>query len=139
MLTELCQELKNWFIRSDSDKLIGTFEISDGILIPSLDLKQNQYYRISGSIFNDGVHKVGDSQDQLTNETFTGSVWAMAVPKEVVELSDAIDTWKNKYARTINTPYTNESFGGYSYTKSTEKANWQSVFSKEMNKWRKIL
>lgn len=136
MLTELCQELKNWFIRSDSDKHIGTFEIRDGILIPSLDLKPNQYYRISGSIFNDGVHKVGDV---LTNETFTGSVWAMAVPKEVVELSETIDAWKTKYAATVNTPYTNESFGGYSYTKSPGSANWQSVFSKEMNKWRKIL
>ena len=95
MLTELCQELRNWFNRN-MDKWDGDFIIEDGVLRNFAGkLKPNQYFRIMGSVFNDGVHKYGEGG--LTDETFTGSIWAMAVPPAVIALSDEIDAWKAKY------------------------------------------
>ena len=76
MLTELCQELKNWF---DLERHFGVFTIENGELsLPFL--LDGQYYRICGSVFNDGVHKYGDESDSLVDESFDGAVWAMAVP-----------------------------------------------------------
>ena len=55
MLTELCQELRNWFDR-DLPKWYGEITISDG-QIQDVDLQSGQYFRVIGSLFNDGVHK----------------------------------------------------------------------------------
>ena len=53
MLTEICQELKNWF---DLERHFGVFTIENGELsLPFL--MDGQYYRICGSVFNDGVQK----------------------------------------------------------------------------------
>ena len=57
MLSELCHELKNWF---EITQIFGTFEIKDGVISvykdgEALAMKNNQYYRIVGSVFNDGV------------------------------------------------------------------------------------
>ena len=52
MLTELCQELKNWFEREIH---VGTFTIEGGQLTDCSFLQDGQYYRIIGSVFNDGV------------------------------------------------------------------------------------
>ena len=147
MLTELCQELRNWF---DLDRMYGTFIIQGGSL--SVDfLQTGQYYRIMGSIFNDGVHKYGDASDVLTDETFSGEVWALGIPKAVVELAADIAAWKAKY-ETANsqamTPFGSESFGGYSYTKASTSAaqgsaastptGWKAAYASALNRWRKI-
>lgn len=142
MMDEICTELKNWFA-NDSDKHFGTFTISDGNITPSDFLQQGQYYRIIGSVFNDGVHLYGDETDKLTDETFSGgAVWAMRVPYAVVQLSVDIENWVNKYAETLSSPYTSESFGGYSYSKATgqngDGITWQENFRTRLNKWRKI-
>ena len=49
MLTELCQELRNWF---DRERHPGTYEITGGVLTAPF-LVSGQYYRIIGSVFND--------------------------------------------------------------------------------------
>ena len=144
MLSNLCQELKNWFDR-DQPKINGTFEISSGRIIKPefiMQIKNNQYFRIIGSVFNDGVHKY-TPELELIDEIFTGSIWLMAVPKEVVDLSDEIDSWADANKDVINSPYQSESFGGYSYSKATGGANggsvsWQSIFASQLNRWRKI-
>lgn len=144
MLTELCQELRNWF---DKERRYGTFTISGGALTADF-LKAGQYYRIVGSIFNDGVHKYGDETEELTDETFTGAIWALAIPKEVVALATEIQAWREKYDTADSaalSPFQSESFGGYSYSKgggaSTggSGADWTGVFKKRLNTWRKIL
>lgn len=115
-----------------------------------VDLQEGQYYRIIGSIFNDGVHKYGDAD--LTNERTTQcTVWAMAVPPAVVQLANDIAAWNALYGTvdSVNmSPYTSESFGGYSYSKSgggsssgangSSGGNWRAAFSDRLNKWRKI-
>lgn len=137
MLTDLCQELHNWF---EAEKHYGEFEIAGGALTASF-LQPGQYFRIIGSIFNDGVWKYGDT---LTDETFDGAIWAMAIPKAVLELNEDIDSWLEQYGEAQNSPYSSESFGGYSYSKNSsggsgaDKSTWQGVFAPRLNKWRKM-
>lgn len=138
-LTELCKELNNWF---DLKRYFGEFTIEDGTLKDDLGLLDNQYFRIVGSIFNDGVHQFG-ANDSLTDETFDGAVWAMAVPPQVVALCEKITDWEDKYGDTVSSPYTSESFGGYSYSKngvstsSVAENGFKGAFANELNRWRK--
>lgn len=80
----------------------------------------------------------------LQDETFDGAVWALAVPRNVVELAGEIATWQEKYKDTVESPYTSESFGGYSYSKasgagdSTGSGGWQSAFRARLNPHRKL-
>ena len=134
-LTNLCAEIRNYF---ETEKRFGTFTISDGSLSPSNFLQDGQYYRIVGSVFNDGVHR--HPAHGLTDETFDGAVWAMAVPPAVIELLQKIQEFEAAEANSP-TAYTSESFGGYSYTKATDAnglpVGWRSVFRRELKKWRK--
>lgn len=147
MLSELCQELKNWFDR-DQPKIYGDFEISEGRILDSCFtdvIKTNQYFRIIGSVFNDGVYKYTDNLE-LIDEAFTGSIWLMAIPANVIALSDEIDEWLANYGETVNSPYSSESFGGYSYSKSSGSSEsgassvptWQSTFASRLNLYRRI-
>lgn len=145
MLTEVCQYLRNWFKR---DTYIGEFTIASGVLTFSggaLPLLTNQYYRIIGSVLNDGVHKYGDAKDTLYDEMFTGAVWSMAIPPDFLELVSDITSWCESNADAINSPFTSESFGGYSYSlrsgygaSSTSGASWQNQFAARLDPWRKI-
>jgi hypothetical protein len=149
MLTELCQELRNWFER---DKYFGTFTIEGGQLTDGSFLQNGQHFRIIGSVFNDGVHKYDPTDTaSLTDEVFEGAIWAMAVPPTVIALSEKIAAWREKYEAVDSatmSPFQSESFGGYSYTKGgggTSEGNrgngapsWSSMFANELNKWRKI-
>ena len=145
MLTELCQELRNWFER---EKYFGTFTIENGqIDVPDGSLQSGQYFRIVGSVFNDGVHKYDpESESQLVDEVFEGAIWSMGVPPAVVDLSERISEWVTKYGDSVSSPYQSESFGGYSYQKASSgqgnagssSPTWQSTFASELNRWRKI-
>lgn len=144
MLTEICQYLRNWFER---DKLIGDFVISGGVLThadgSTLNLLNGQYIRIVGSVLNDGVHQWGSSL--LTDESFTGAVWSMAVPPTVIQLAEDIKDWCSANTAAINSPYQSESFGGYSYSMRSgsgadgyDGAGWESQFKSRLSPWRKI-
>ena len=139
MLYELCLELNNFF---EYAVYIGNVVIEDGNVQTDL-LQDGQYFRIVGSVFNDGVYQY--PQRQLKDEVYHGGLWAMAVPAEVIALNAEIDAWKQKYLTLDGqalSPYTSESFGGYSYTKGasgdTSSASWQGVFANRLNKWRKL-
>lgn len=152
MLTQLCQELRNWFDRGQQ-KYIGRIVIDDAGNITcnngntqQVPVQTGQYFRVVGSVFNDGVHQEGDS---LTEETFDGAIWLMAVPQTVIDLAEDISAWQDKYGGVDSvamSPYSSESFGGYSYSKtgggSSTYGNvggtWQAVFSDRLNSWRKI-
>ena len=140
MLESVLLHLKNWFLVPNGVHE-GTFLISKKTL--DLPFLQNgQYYRICGSVFNDGLHKYGDLTDILQDETFTGTIWALAVPKAVIELSERIEEWQAKNGEASQGPYSSESFGGYSYTKATDSATggavtWETAFRKELNIYRK--
>lgn len=148
MLTQVCHELKNWF---DKARFFGKFVIENGSIISRNDgtmgLQNGQYFRIIGSIFNDGVYQYPTTD--LTDEEFDGAVWCLAIPQDFLNLVADIDAWQAKYGGIDSeamSPFTSESFGGYSYSKSgggasdgtTNAGTWQSVFSSKLNKWRKI-
>lgn len=139
MLEQVLRHLNNWFLVEIHD---GTFTVENGsITLPFL--LTNQYFRIVGSVFNDGLHKYPAAD--LTDETFAGTVWALAVPKAVVALAEDIAAWEEKNGEAVLSPYTSESFGGYSYTKASGgKADtnavtgWQDAFRGRLNDWRKL-
>ena len=142
MLSELCGELRNYFLKDrESSKYQGEYTIEDGAINLDDILLEGQYFRIVGSVFNDGVYQYPATN--LKDETFNGAIWAMAIPPEVIALAAEINSWVENNADTLNSPYTSESFGGYSYTKASASYgvgaySWQNHFSSRLNKWRKI-
>lgn len=146
-MTELCKELKNWFDRGQP-KYFGTVVISGSTLSGKVSLQNGQYFRIVGSVFNDGVFRYPCS---LHDETFDGAIWAMTVPPDVIALSEEIDKWKAKYGdidSATMSPFQSESFGGYSYSKGAisrsadgsgaiNPNSWQAVFADRLKLWRK--
>ena len=139
MLEQVLMNIRNWF-PVEGGIHSGTFTIKDGgITLPFL--ADGQYFRIVGSVFNDGLHQY--PAVDLTDETFTGSVWALAIPKAVIELADEIQKWQEKNGEASVSPYQSESFGGYSYSKATDAetggaVTWQSAFKQQLSAWRKI-
>ena len=135
MLEEVLGSIHNWF---EKDRLIGELHIVDGELaLPHQFLQEGQYFRLVGSVFNDGLHRWPDAA--LTDEEFDGEVWALAVPSTVIELANEIDAWCEKHPESA---YTSESCGGYSYTKGSgadgRPMRWQDAFRRRLNQWRKL-
>ncbi len=138
MLTEICAEIRNYF-EVPNGRHFGTFTISGGSIAPLDFLQEGQYFRIVGSVFNDGVYQYPATS--LTDEVFEGAVWAMALPPALIALSAEIQAYNDSDAGKAS-PYTSESFGGYSYTKATDSngapISWQKAFASRLNKWRKL-
>ena len=134
MLEKVLKHLKNWF---EVNIYGGHFEISGGEL-EHQGLVTGQYFRICGSVLNDGVYRY--PTNELVDETFTGTVWALAVPRQVVELAGEIEEWQIKNGNAG--PYSSESFGGYSYSRATNArgtaVGWEDVFRSRLNEWRKL-
>ena len=134
MLAEICGYLKNWFlVRCYTDN----YTISANTIELNF-LQSDQYFRIVGSIFNDGIYKYPCTT--LIDEEFNGQIWALAIPQEFITLVNQIQTYEENNTNPSN--LSSESFGGYSYTKLTNKsgnvASWKEVFSSRLNTWRKI-
>lgn len=142
MLEQVLTYIKNWFVAPNGVHR-GTYTIQDGgIVLPFL--RDGQYFRVMGSVFNDGLHRYGADMPMLEDEEFEGTVWALAIPKAVIDLAEEIATWQAKYKDTVESPYTSESFGGYSYSKasgagdSAGSGGWQAAFRSRLNQWRKL-
>lgn len=149
MLTEVCHEVNNYF-RRDSIRKSFSVENGDLIGIPDGFLQEGQYFLITGSIFNDGVHKHLSTGMNLKDETeFSGAIWALAIPEEFLALVSDISEWVTKYGgidSAAYSPFSSESFGGYSYSKSaagnasdgsSDGSNWKTVFASRLDKWRR--
>ena len=136
MLTEICAEIRNYF---PTEKRYGNFTIKNGSISPVDFLQEGQYFRIVGSVFNDGVYQYPEAS--LTDEVFDGAVWAMAVPPTLSALAAEIKAYNDSDAGKPS-PFTSESFGGYAYTKATDAngapINWQKAFASRLNKYRKL-
>lgn len=152
VLQQVLEHIHNMFIKSPNP---GTYTIVDGaISLPFL--QEGQRLWIVGSAFNDGVYIYhsdgllnddGDAEAGLQDETFAGTICALAVPPAVIALSEEIRQWVEKYGDSINSPFVSESvIGVYSYEKlSGSKVgggspiiSWQDVFEKRLNRWRKL-
>ncbi len=149
MMTDLCQYLKNWF---DTGCAVyeGTITIAGGTITcarnlfssEQVPLEDGQYFRIQGSTFDDGVHIYPDTEMDCT---FEGVVTPMRVPYVVTQLATEIQAWRDKNEAVDSqamSPYTSESFAGYSYNKGATDSNassgWQGAYKNRLSHWRKI-
>jgi len=137
MLEEVMGYIHNYF---EYRKVRGHFVVASGNLDTSL-LLDGQYFKIVGSVFNDGVWQYPETT--LTDEEFDGEVWLLAVPKKVTDLVAEIQDWVNANQETLLSPYQSESFGGYSYTKGASAdgksvVGWREVFGSKLDQWRKL-
>lgn len=151
----ICAEIKNYFLK---DKVTpttciykGEYTISDGSVTPSNFLKNGQYFRICGSDLNDGVYlNTAEGRATLKDEIFDGTIWAMSVPQEFVELCNQIREWEavNQAPNSVNmSALTSESFGNYSYTKGSGGGSksgvngaaitWQTAFYDALTPYRR--
>ena len=148
LMDEVCGYLHNYFVNKHVGIRRGKFTIENGsIELPLLD---GQYFRVKGSVFNDGVWRY--PADDMADETFTGEVWAMSVPPALIALLPEIEAWDEKYggADSVNySPYASESFNNYSYSKrSSGNANsmnssdtpmtWKDAYAPRLRRWRKL-
>lgn len=140
-LYEVCEYLNNFFWRQ---KITSKFKIEDGAIdVPAL--KDGQYFRIVGSILNDGVY-VYPTTD-LKDEEFEGAIWSMVVPQTIIDLASDIKAWQDKYGTVDSeamSPFNSESFGNYSYSKGSASSSsdnpnsWQSVFASRLAPYRRL-
>jgi hypothetical protein len=133
MIENVMAYCNNFFSLPDSH--YGTWTVEDGsILLPFL--ADGQYFRVIGSIFNDGVYTY---PAQLKDETFAGHIVPLAPPKAFLDLCEQISEYE---ATSHISPYTAESFGGYSYQKAAGKGggglSWQEAYTVQLRRWRKI-
>ena len=139
MLDKLLREL-GWYRRPNkyvNQIKVDKFTIEGGKIAPSDFLKENDYYRIIGSRFNDGLYQYPNSD--LTDEEFDGAVWVMRIPPAVITLAQEYKEELEKESGKPNA-YVSEAFGGYSYTKATNSKgvplNWEHLHADELDQWR---
>ena len=132
---ELCVYTHNFFDRAD-DPIAGEFTFGADTL--PAGVVKGQYFLVCGSIFNDGVHQAGE--DELTPETFTGTVQPMRVPPAFAELARKITDYDAKLPS--GGVYASQSFNGWSGTMAAGSdglpADGLTHYRKEINQWRKL-
>lgn len=142
MLQAVLEYINNWF---EAEAYGGTWTVSNGVVDRNPGIQDGQWFRVVGSVFNDGLHKW---PARLADETFRGELRALNVPREVQDLALEIGEWCEAHAKELDSPYTSESFGGYSYTKgspsraaaaaTTGDYSWQDHFKARLRAWRKL-
>lgn len=148
MLAAVLGKLHNWFDRDADGRFLhvesGELSVEGGSLVGADGwLQEGQYFRILGSVFNDGLHR--HLALDLRDEVFEGCAYALAVPAEVVDLAERIAEWEAKNGDAARGPYQSESFGGYSYSlrdggggSSPASGGWERAFASELRRWRKL-
>lgn len=146
MVERIMAHIHNYFERACYS---GTFTIENNKL--SLDqLIQGQYFRIVGSLLNDGVY-INDESLSLRDEVFKGCVYSLAPPKAFLDLCAEIGAWVEKNKEAIDSPYQSENvIGVYSYTLKSgsggsggnsgkgNSSSWENRFYSPLNQWRKL-
>lgn len=144
MLEEVLSHIHNWFER---DGFSCRCAISGGELPANVSkrLLEGQWYRITGSYLNDGLHQ--HPAFDLTDEEFDGRFDLLAIPKPLIRLAEEIGEWVERNGAKADGPYASESFGGYTYTLKTDSGaqngsggltGWRLAFRDRLNAWRKI-
>ena len=145
-LSRICANLRNYFIQVGQDVYTGTYTVNNHDITPSSPLIDGQYFRVVGSVLNDGVYLYGNAESmaKLKDETFDGAIWAMRVPQSFLDLVDDYDRLNAKVEELalVSAGFASESFDGYSYTLSSgapaELLQWKSRLDAELNQYRRI-
>ena len=149
ILEDVLWHIHNWFVYDTID--VDACQIDEGALPASVtsSLLDGQWYRIRGSVLNDGLHQ--HPAADLTDETFDGSLDTLVIPKPLLrvveEIQDYIERNASALEKAQSSPYQSESFGGYSYSlrgdltsnsSSGGLSGWQTAFASRLNPFRKI-
>ncbi len=152
-MEEILNYLNNYFY-SYALKTDVTFE-EEGNSFTISKFKKNfykgQYIKIEETTINDGIFKIisirdnGDSITITTDATefaegnFRCFILALAVPRPVIKLKEAIEEFKTKNKPSV---YTSESFGNYSRSWATNSKGailtWKDVFKEDLNQYRSM-
>ena len=140
MLEQVLGHIHNWF---EADRVEGEWTVEGGtIRLPFV--KRGQFFRVQGSALNDGLWRY--PAEGMSDETFSGTVSPLIVPRAVTMLANDIAAWQEKHGDASSSPYQSESFGGYSYSKggtssdrgSASLTGWRAAFRDRLNVWRKL-
>lgn len=145
MLLDLMRETRNFFMRSAET---GEYTAYGNTLSPAPGALPGQYIALTGSVINDGVYRARaggafeteDGEDaQFTQETFTGTVYLLAVPASFSALARKIDAWNEENGS--GKEVASESFGAYSVSYA-QGANgpvrWQEKYAREIATYRRM-
>lgn len=145
-LEQVLWHIHNWFVYDELDVRCA---ISDGQLPASVSIPEGAWYRIEGSLLNDGLHR--HPAEDLRDETFDGTITICAIPNALLDVVEEIEDWQQAYdagrKKALESPYASESFDGYSYSMrdytgansaSGGLSGWQSAFASRLNPWRKM-
>lgn len=141
-IKEICDYLHNYF---EHKRIHGTFTIENGTLdVSEVPIIEGQYFKIEGSILNDGIYKHPASD--LRDESFEGAILLQRIPPDIEAIAGEIDEWKAENAKALTSPYQSESFGGYSYSKASGGAasgggatfTWKDAFGHRLDAYRKL-
>lgn len=120
-MERILKYINNYFAKT---KEKGEFVINDNKIKMNGKYITGQYVLITGSIFNDGLHKIKSVEDgtitleQAENEEFKGTIYGLIIPKMILDLEQELRQLEKKYVSSI---YNSESFGNYSYSLATNK------------------
>lgn len=139
---QIMRSINNFF---ESGYRATSYSIAGGVLSPPELLRPGMYIAIAGSIFHDGVWKLGEGltlegrKPETPDERFYGRVWFLHPPADFLAACEDII----KFAE--NTPVSgvqSESFGEYSQTLATGKnggvLTWQEAFSETLKPYRNM-
>lgn len=144
---EVLSHIHNWFVKDAAT--FTSVEVSGGELPDDISafVPENTFYRMQGTYMNDGLHHVGDPDDELSDEKIDRVlVSRLAIPKPLLALIDEIDEWNQKYAEVAAGPFFSEEFGGYKYqirgfssygVSGSPLSGWRLAFANRLNPWRK--
>lgn len=121
------------------------YTITDGVISPGSLLVPGMYIAINGSVFHDGVWKLGegltllDLPQGVPNEKFYGRVWFLHPPADFLETCDKIAAFvQNSPGEAVQS----ESFGEYSVTMKGGKnggvLTWQEAYADELMPYRQM-
>ena len=150
ILEQVLNHIHNWFVYDEI--FVDDCAVEGGSLPASVSIPNGAWYRVQGSLFNDGLHQ--HPADDLVDETFSGTVTICAIPRVLLsivdEIADYIDAMNESDASVRGAKFQSESFDGYTYTiKGDSRANsasggvsgltgWQAAFRTDLNPWRKM-
>lgn len=140
ILEQVLNHIHNWFVYDEAAS--GYVTIQDGSLPASVQVPDGAWYRIKGSLFNDGLHQ--QPAEDLQDETFDGTITTCAIPKALLLVVDEIAAWQEANGGVTDGPYSSESFGGYTYSLKSDSSGsggltgWRLAFRDKLNPWRKM-
>ena len=133
---QVMRSINNFF---ESGYRAASYQISGGKILPAGFLAPGMYIAITGSIFHEGVWKIGEDlalsglPAGTPNEKFYGRVWFLRPPADFLSICAHIE----EFAK--NTPVDglqSESFGEYSQARAAGRnggvLTWQDAFADDL-------